>query len=329
MRRTSSATAATAGVTRARLAVEENLGWLFREQSTEDYGIDAHAEVVADDDVSGRLLALQIKSGRSWFREPGPAGWWYRPGADHLQYWLSHSLPVAVVLYDPGTKRCHWQLVTPDTLVETSTGGLKLLVPEAQVLDAAARTPLRKAAEGDHYASPLHVAAADALLDADPLGPVEMFHDVDPAAAAVAAAHWLRAATDVTGRMIGSTPIQVVLEADNIVSIPVEPITFVLERLYEGRSPRSVVLDLIEHNSSGSSDDREYDRDLRPDARRPAHHLLEDLLDGIGGCRWLFGESDTGLDEGDLDGEALEDLYDDSFKMFVSTEAWTHRKRLL
>jgi hypothetical protein len=81
MRRTSSATAATAGVTRARLAVEEDLGWLFREQSTEDYGIDAHAELVADDDVSGRLLALQIKSGRSWFREPGPAGWWYRPGA--------------------------------------------------------------------------------------------------------------------------------------------------------------------------------------------------------------------------------------------------------
>jgi hypothetical protein len=32
---------------------------LFREQSTEDYGIDAHNEVDDGEDVSGRLLALQ------------------------------------------------------------------------------------------------------------------------------------------------------------------------------------------------------------------------------------------------------------------------------
>jgi hypothetical protein len=94
------------------------LGWLFREQPTEDYGIDAHVEIVEHDDVRGRLLALQIKSGESWFRESGPSGRWFRPDAEHVQYWLNHSLPVVVVLYHPVTKRCHWQLVNRKTLQE-------------------------------------------------------------------------------------------------------------------------------------------------------------------------------------------------------------------
>jgi hypothetical protein len=151
MRRKPSARVASAGVTHTQLAVEDELGWLFREQPTEDYGIDAHAEIVDGEDVRGRLLAMQIKSGNSWFKEPGPAGWWFRPDAHHVEYWLDHSLPVVVVLYHPKTKLCHWQLVNRDTLVETSTGGWKLLVPEANVLDESATVPLGKAAEGDPY----------------------------------------------------------------------------------------------------------------------------------------------------------------------------------
>jgi hypothetical protein len=138
-------------VTHTQLAIQDELGWLFREQPTEDYGIDAHAEVVDGEDVRGRLLALQIKGGMSWFRETAPRGWWFRPDAEHVAYWLNHSLPVAVVLYHPETKRCHWQLVNRQTLQGTSTGGWKLLVPEAQVLDASAADRLREAAEGDPY----------------------------------------------------------------------------------------------------------------------------------------------------------------------------------
>ncbi|WDQ02256.1 DUF4365 domain-containing protein [Micromonospora chalcea] len=151
MRRKPSATVASAGVTHTKLAVEDELKWLFREQPTEDYGIDAQIEVVDGEDVRGRLLALQIKSGESWFQQAAPGGWWFRPDAEHVTYWLNHSLPVAVVLYHPGTKRCHWQLMNRRTLQETSTGGWKLLVPEAQVLDASAAAPLREAAEGDPY----------------------------------------------------------------------------------------------------------------------------------------------------------------------------------
>ena len=51
MRRKPSAKVASVGVAHAKLAIEEELGWLFREQPTEDYGIDAHAEVVDEETV--------------------------------------------------------------------------------------------------------------------------------------------------------------------------------------------------------------------------------------------------------------------------------------
>lgn len=151
MKRTPSAKTSSVGVTRTKLAVEEELGWLFREQPTEDYGIDAHVELVDDDQVLGRLLGLQIKSGNSWFREPGPNGWWFRPKPKHVRYWVRHSLPVVVVLYHSGSRRCYWQVVNNETLVPIGDNRWKLLVPKSRRLDHRAASLLRDAAEGDPY----------------------------------------------------------------------------------------------------------------------------------------------------------------------------------
>ena len=43
--------------------------WMFREQPIDDIGIDAHMEFVDSSGKPKQLLALQIKSGASWFRE--------------------------------------------------------------------------------------------------------------------------------------------------------------------------------------------------------------------------------------------------------------------
>ncbi|MEU8061788.1 DUF4365 domain-containing protein [Microbispora bryophytorum] len=139
------------GLARVQLAVVEELGWLFRNQPTDDYGIDALIEIVDGHRVVPKLLALQIKGGESWFREPTPSGWWYRPNASHVQYWTDHSLPVVIVLYDEQTKIAYWQLVNRKTLARSSRGGWKLLVPRSNVLNAGARDQLREAAAGDPY----------------------------------------------------------------------------------------------------------------------------------------------------------------------------------
>lgn len=46
------------------------IGWFYREQPTDDVGIDAYIEIY--DSQTGtqlQLLAAQIKTGESWFRE--------------------------------------------------------------------------------------------------------------------------------------------------------------------------------------------------------------------------------------------------------------------
>lgn len=57
---------------------------------------------------------------------------------DHVRYWTNHALPVVVVLYNPGTAACHWQLVSETTLQRTTSDGRNILVPEANVLDETA-----------------------------------------------------------------------------------------------------------------------------------------------------------------------------------------------
>ncbi len=151
MRRDARARVASTGITRTKLAVEDELGWIFRDQPTEDYGIDAQVEIVDDETVRGRLLALQVKSGESRFSEPGPGGWWFRPDREHVQYWTNHSLPVLVVLYDPKSALCHWQVVSDETLTKTATGGWKMFVPKEHVLDDRSKVTLRAAADGDPY----------------------------------------------------------------------------------------------------------------------------------------------------------------------------------
>ena len=60
-----------AGVLAVGEIINNRLGWIFREQPVSDFGIDAHVEVVEGDQVTGRLFALQIKSGPSYFRRRG------------------------------------------------------------------------------------------------------------------------------------------------------------------------------------------------------------------------------------------------------------------
>ena len=89
------------GVSAASL-VFEAWGWLFREQPIEDYGIDAHVEPLDGPEQPARqLLALQIKTGASFFEEETKDGWWFRDTRRHWHYWLGHVLPVVIILYQP------------------------------------------------------------------------------------------------------------------------------------------------------------------------------------------------------------------------------------
>ncbi len=99
-----------------------NLKWLFREQPISDFGIDAQVEIVKDDKPTGKLIALQIKSGSSFFAKVRDDKVFFRGDKKHLDYWLKHSLPVVLILHNPNNSIIIWQLINENTITKTPKG---------------------------------------------------------------------------------------------------------------------------------------------------------------------------------------------------------------
>ena len=131
-----------------------DFGWIFREQPTSDYGIDAHIEIT-DGEPTGKLIALQIKSGPSYLSEKTSNAYIYRGDPRHLRYWQRHSLPVVVVLYDAASDVAYWQVVTSKT-AKVLKKGWKIEVPFTQILNRTASKSLADLAEGPDYSRRLN-----------------------------------------------------------------------------------------------------------------------------------------------------------------------------
>jgi hypothetical protein len=109
------------------------IGWLFREQPVLDHGIDAQVEVVEDGQPTGKLIALQIKTGNSYFSEVSGGCYVLRGNKHHYDYWTSHALPVIAMLCNPETLNVYWVQVTDESIIRTGDGW-KILVPQENLL---------------------------------------------------------------------------------------------------------------------------------------------------------------------------------------------------
>ncbi|QKV74085.1 DUF4365 domain-containing protein [Amycolatopsis sp. Hca4] len=125
------------GVGLVQRVVSRSLGWIFREQRTLDQGIDGHVEVAVNGHGTGRLIAVQIKSGPSYFRRPVEGGWSFYYSARERQVWHGHVLPVMVLLVDVDRDIVYWQRIHPETERQTPKR-YAVKVPANQTLDTAA-----------------------------------------------------------------------------------------------------------------------------------------------------------------------------------------------
>ncbi|WP_328410797.1 DUF4365 domain-containing protein [Nocardia sp. NBC_00403] len=127
------------------------LGWIFRIQSESDFGVDAHVEIVADGRATGRLIALQIKSGPAYFREQARGGGWVVRGKKrNMVYWRDHQLPVLLVLHDAGTGCTYWTHINPSGEPvdhQFTPNGFKVVVQETHRLDEDSRDLISSIAE--------------------------------------------------------------------------------------------------------------------------------------------------------------------------------------
>lgn len=115
------------------------LGFLFRDRSEFDYGIDGQIEFV--DEVghgavaTGKLISVQIKSGSSYF-QPGKKGAWVVKVSEETgRYWRSHSVPVVLILVDVESRAAYWTRADT-TKVEEAGATCRVLVPNANVLNS-------------------------------------------------------------------------------------------------------------------------------------------------------------------------------------------------
>lgn len=111
------------------------LRWAVREQSTSDFGIDLQAEKLDEEGQgTGRLIALQVKSGKSWFRTRG-ADYVYYGEERHRSYWSNHSLPVFIVIHDPDEDLTLWQRVEHHLIESGTNGRWAIGIPAENTLD--------------------------------------------------------------------------------------------------------------------------------------------------------------------------------------------------
>ena len=116
--------------------IAERNNWMFRDQPVNDIGIDAHIEFVDSSGKPKQLLALQIKTGESWFKEQKDNCVVFRNiNERQYKYWTMNSLPCIVVLYNPDDNTCIWQKLTTETIERTKDGegkGFFVKIPLSQ-----------------------------------------------------------------------------------------------------------------------------------------------------------------------------------------------------
>lgn len=117
----------------------ENLKWIFREQPTNDFGIDAFVEItmlslnLKEYVPFGKLIGIQIKSGKSYFKEAKEEHFVFRGSKKHLTYWLNYCMPVILIIYDKEMNVAYWQEVNSSTVIITQNS-FKINVPKRNVL---------------------------------------------------------------------------------------------------------------------------------------------------------------------------------------------------
>jgi len=116
--------------------------WIPRIVLQTDVGIDMEVEICENGKPLGKLLAIQIKTGESYFREQDTDSIIYRPSETHLDYWLNHSLPVIIILHHPGTGQTIWESINRENIQSTRKAH-KIHIPKFRSLDSNSKEALQ------------------------------------------------------------------------------------------------------------------------------------------------------------------------------------------
>lgn len=112
------------GVTLVKQKIENQFDWIFRPTPLEhDFGIDGYIDIVNElSYVTGKSIAVQIKTGTSYFKTKTTDGWEYKGDLKHLNYYLNLNHPVLIFIVDLINNSVYWTLFEMERISKTNKG---------------------------------------------------------------------------------------------------------------------------------------------------------------------------------------------------------------
>lgn len=127
-----------AGINAVARIVNDQLRWIFRRVHQEhDYGIDAFLDIVHRDGfLTGKSIAVQIKSGTSYFAAESTTSFSYYGDMKHFNYYANMDVPVLLIIYDARRDIAFWERFDPSR-TEKLASGWKLSIPKSNKLSSS------------------------------------------------------------------------------------------------------------------------------------------------------------------------------------------------
>ena len=101
-----SAVTAKQGINFVRSTVEDAGSLFIKIEQENDLGVDALLELLKDERPLNKQIAIQIKSGQSYYN--ADANECVFPVGSHREYWEKHPLPVFGIVFVPALKTAYW-----------------------------------------------------------------------------------------------------------------------------------------------------------------------------------------------------------------------------
>ncbi|EGQ9976172.1 DUF4365 and DUF1817 domain-containing protein [Vibrio vulnificus] len=132
-----------AGVNLVSRVVNDEMCLIFKRNNAEfDFGIDGYIEIVTEEGaVTGQLIGVQIKCGKSFFRQKTKTGFTFYGENKHLNYYCNVPFPVIIIICDPESETCYWQHFSLDT-TEQTPNSWKINIPKRNKFSQKAKADL-------------------------------------------------------------------------------------------------------------------------------------------------------------------------------------------
>lgn len=133
------------GVSLVKYLIEHQLDWIFRENHLEnDFGIDGYIDIIGNENsVTGKSIAVQIKTGESFFKTKTATGWTFYGDNKHLNYYANLEIPLIICIVDLNENKVYWEKFEIDKTSKTEIGWT-MLIPNYTILNKENKNNLLK-----------------------------------------------------------------------------------------------------------------------------------------------------------------------------------------